>query len=244
MFAKKDIATEVSANSYLYEIFRLNPEFSDVYTSVTHGESDAEITMQDFLARHKPASPFMAQLENTLAPYLATQEALAVSKIKYTQAIEEAAKADAIDQLTSDERHAIDAAKAALPNIVNSLQELEKQFQSERDTMFEQIGNLVNDLQTIEHEFYENKRERVYEMLDKLSISRDQFQDKTIDNPLRFTSYQEAYDYMERQTAIDRTRIPIKNWQQAEHNYDVFQQLIIYLALIDCLLPLGIDYGS
>ena len=123
MFAKKDIATEVSANSYLYEIFRLNPEFSDVYTSVTHGDTDTKIAMEDFLARHKPASPFIIKLESTLAPYLLAQEALATSKIKYTQAVEEAAKADAVDQLTSDERHAIDAAKAALPNIINRLQE-------------------------------------------------------------------------------------------------------------------------
>jgi len=49
---------------------------------------------------------------------------------------------------------------------------------------------------------------------------------------------------MERQTTIDRTKIPIKNWQEAATNYEIFEQLVIYLGLVDCLLPLGIDYGK
>jgi hypothetical protein len=241
--AAKDSSGQEHINSYLFEIFKLNPEYSDIYCKITD-EGRHDIKMNDFINRHYPKSPLVDNLEKSLSPYINAQEIFAVAKMRYKDALEKTNLADDIENLSTEEKTHIRNAKEDLPNIAVELKKAETQFQQEYDVVRKKLNEIIMKLSSLEKGRYEKRREFVYEMLDNLNIDRSQFKDKKIDNPLRFNSYDEAYDYMERQTTIDRTKIPIKNWQEAATNYEIFEQLVIYLGLVDCLLPLGIDYGK
>lgn len=243
-FNKEKTPEREGVNSYLFEVFKLNPEFSDIYCKITEDKTPDAFSMDDFFSRQYPASPVMTGLSKALAPYLQLQEALALSKLKYTEAIQATSQADQLDNLNPEERSLINKAQNDLPQIIANLQAYEKAYQEEKAKLGKQLTEILTEANTREKQQYAHRLEQVHKTLDNLDIPREQFTDKPIDNPLRFRSYGEAYDYLERQTSIDRTKIPVKNWQSAAHDYPTFQQLIVYLAVIDCLLPLGIDYGK
>lgn len=243
-FGKEEINEREGINSYLFEIFKLNPEFSEIYCSITEDKTPEAFSMDDFFSRQYPASPVMMSLSKALAPYLELQEALALGKFKYTEAIQITQQADQIENLSTEERTLVDRAKTDLPQIINDLQVYEKAYREEKNQLTKKLKSILQEISVLEKQQYQHRLEQVYLTLDNLGIPRKQFTDKRIDNPLRFRSYGETYDYLERQTSIDRTKIPIKNWQAAAHDYTIFQQLIVYLAVMDCLLPIGIDYGT
>jgi hypothetical protein len=243
-FNKEVVAEREGVNSYLFEVFKLNPEFSDIYCKITEDKTPEAFSMDDFFSRQYPASPVMMSLSKALAPYLELQEALALGKLRYTEAVQLTNHADQLENLSPEERTLIKRAQDDLPQIIANLQTYEKAYTEEKTKLAAQLTAILTEANTLEKQQYENRREQVYLTLDNLKIPRNQFTDKRIDNPLRFRSYGEAYDYLERQTSIDRTKIPIKNWQSAAHDYVVFQQLIVYLAVMDCLLPLGINYDN
>ena len=239
--AASDIKSDV--NSYLFEVFKLNPQYSEIYCKITNEES-SEICMNDFMSRHYPKSPLLDNLENTLSPYFHAQELLAQTRIKYHEATKLTSEVEDIENLTTDEANALKRAKDDLPQLGIDLKKAEEIYKKEFEEMHEGLKSIIHEVNKLENSRYEKRREFVYEMLDKLEIPRSQFKDKTIDNPLKFKSYAEAYDYMERQTSIDRTKIPVKKWQDAANDYKIFEQLVVYLGLVDCLLPLGINYGK
>ncbi|MBT4803625.1 MAG: hypothetical protein HON78_01325 [Legionellales bacterium] len=243
--AAKDLeANTDNINSYLYEVFKLNPHYSEIYCSITSDKNPETLSMTDFMKRQYPKSPVMENLGKVLAPYIEAQELFAISKLKYTDALQKTAEADIIENLSPDERRDVNKAKDDLPKIIGDLKAHEETFKSYKKEIGEQLKEVVQKAASLEQQQHQQRREHVYKILDGLGKPRTLFKDKKIDNPLNFRSYDEAYDYMERQTSIDRTKIPVKNWQNAATDYVVFQKLIIYLALIDCLLPLGIDYGK
>ncbi len=230
-------------NSYLYEVFRLNPEYSDIYCRIIDEDSNT-IKMSDFIERHYPKSPLVNSLESALAPYINAKEIFAAANIRYKDALEKTEIANSLENLSTEQQTQVRRAKEEVPELVKQIKDAENNFKQEQEILQQSLEKIVDELNKIENSKYETRREFVYKMLDNLEIPRTQFKDKNIDNPLRFQSYDEAYDYMERQTEINRTKIPIKNWQNAATDYKIFEQLIIYLGLVDCLLPLGIDYGK
>lgn len=239
--AAKDQPLEI--NSYLYEVFRLNPEYSDIYGRIIDEDSNS-IKMSDFMERHYPKSPLVTSLESALAPYINAKEIFASATMRYKEALEKTDIVDSLENLSREQQTQLKRAKEEVPELVKRIKEAEETFKQEQETLHQNLEKIVDEINKIESGKYETRREFVYKMLDNLEIPRTQFKDKKIDNPLRFQSYDEAYDYMERQTEINRTKIPIKNWQNAATDYKIFEQLIIYLGLVDCLLPLGIDYGK
>ncbi|MBT4884824.1 MAG: hypothetical protein HON55_01560 [Legionellales bacterium] len=244
MAAKDQDANADNINSYLYEVFKLNPHYSEIYCSITSDKNPETLSMHDFMARQYPKSPVMENLGKVLSPYIEAQELFAVSKLKYTDALQKTAEADVLENLTRDQRTQINNAKDDLPKIITALKNHEETFKGYKKEISDQLKEVVQKVASLEQQQHQQRREHIYKILDSLDIARTQFKDKKIDNPLNFRSYDEAHDYMERQTSIDRTKIPIKNWQNAATDYVVFQKLIVYLALIDCLLPRGIDYGK
>ena len=243
-FSKDESIEREGVNSYLFEVFKLNPEFSDIYCKITEDKTPETFSMDDFFSRQYPASPVMMSLSQTLAPYLELQEALAVGKIRHQEAIQATSLADQLDNLSPEERTLVNKAKQDLPQIIANLQSYEHAYKEEKSKLAQQLTEVLEQAHALEMAQYTHRVEQVHTILDNLKIDRSQFTDKKIDNPLRFRSYGEAYDYLERQTSIDRTKIPIKNWQSAASDYTIFQQLVVYLAVMDCLLPLGIDYGK
>lgn len=243
-FSKEKIKERDGVNSYLFEVFKLNPEFSDIYCAITEDKTPESFSMDDFFSRQYPASPVMISLSKTLAPYIELQETVALCKLRHNEAVTTTMQADDIDNLSREERVAVDRAKQNLPQLIANLQAYEQAYKEEKTKLADELKDALKQANALEREQYEKRKAQVHQILDDLDIPRKQYVDKKIDNPLRFRSYGEAYDYLERQTSIDRTKIPIKNWQQAYNNYAIFQQLIVYLAVMDCILPLGIDYGN
>ena len=242
MATKKDEVHEV--NSYLFEVFKLNPEYSDIYCQVTEDKDPKDINMNDFICRHYPKAPIMKNLESSLSPYIKAQQFLAISKLRYTEALKRTSQSEEHDNLNPEEQSNLKRAKEEIPRLISELKSAEQSFNQQYELMREKLAEIIKEVGGIENSLYEKRREFVYKMLDNLGIPRSQYKDKRIDNPLKFKSFYEAYDYMERQTQINKTKIPIKKWQDAEHDYAIFEQLIIYLGLVDCLLPLGIDYAA
>lgn len=238
IFGKKEVI-EKKVGSYLFEIFKLEPAFSEHF-NLSGGSS---VSMEDFINAHYPKSPHLENLEKMLFPYLNAKKALTKNILKYQELIEELDKAKSIENLKADEESELKTVQANLPNIITKINEDKKQLAEIESKIAEKLAGAKKAYDDHTPAFKEKQIAAIYNILDKLKVPREQFKEKDIDNPLNFTSYHEAMDYIDRQTTIKKENIPIKNLEQAEHDDNIFQQLLVYLALVDCLLPLGIVYG-
>jgi hypothetical protein len=239
IFGKQEVAAE-EVGSYLFEIFKLDPTFSKHFNI----SSDNTISMVGFIHSHYPKSIYLENLEQILFPYLSAKKALTKSKLQYQELIAELDQTKDIDNLKPEEKANLKATQTKLPNIAAKIKE-------DGQRLLEMEGEIDKKLITAKESCLSNIKEfkskqiaTIHSILDSLKIPREQFKNKEIDNPLNFISYSEAIDYINRQTTVNKDQIPIKNLEKAEHNYEIFQQLLLYLALIDCLLPLGIVYGK
>ena len=240
MIFNKQEVREKNVGSYLFEIFKLEPSFSDHFNI----SNDGNTSMVDFVNAHYPKSIYLANLEKILFPYLNAKKALTKSTLQYKELIEELEKTKSIENLRPDEEAELKSTQDSLPTIITKIKEDGKQLSAMEDKINAHLAAAKKSCEEHAQEFKQKQIASIYNILDNLKIPREQFKDKRIDNPLNFTSYHEAMDYIDRQTTVKKENIPIKNLAEAEHNDEIFQQLLVYLALIDCLLPLGIVYGK
>lgn len=239
IFGKKEVL-EKNVGSYLFEIFKLEPAFSDHFNI----SNDSNVSMVDFVNAHYPKSIYLDNLEKVLFPYLKAKKSLTKNVLQYKELIEELDKTTGIENLRTDEKAELKSNQEALPNIIIKIKEDGKLLAEMEGKINAHLSAAKKSCEEHSKEFKQKQIAAIYNILDNLKIPREQFKDKKIDNPLNFTSYHEAMDYIDRQTTVKKENIPIKNLAEAEHNDEIFQQLLVYLALIDCLLPLGIDYGK
>lgn len=243
MAAKKE-DNLYEANSYLYEIFRLNPYFYNLYCEINDCHVNEAVDMNSFINSHEPKSPYMQYVEKMLQPCIGMQESLIIAERNYKENLQQITIADKIEQPSRDEIYNLKTAKDKLPEIAVNLKNIRSDYQQKKDKLIEQLPNIIKQIKEIKAQHNKSRMHTLYEMLDKLKIPHDKYNAKKINNPMNFISYNEAYEYMERQTSIDRTKIPIKNWQNAATDYKIFEKLVIYLTVMDIALISGINYGN
>ena len=237
IFSKQEVV-EKKVGSYLFEIFKLEPTFSDHFNM----NSDSDVSMVDFINAHHPKSIYLENLEQILFPYLSAKKSLTKNVLQYKELIAELDETESIENLKPDEKANLQATKNRLPSIINTVNK-DKQALAEMEIEINnKLSLLKKTCNSHSAEFKSKQIATIHKVLDSLKIPREQFQDKEIDNPLNFVSYKEVVDYIDRQTTLKKEHIPLKNLEKAEYDNETFQQLLVYLALVDCLLPLGIVY--
>ena len=117
MIFNKQEVLEKNVGSYLFEIFKLEPAFSDHFNISNAGN----ISMVDFVNAHYPKSIYLENLENILFPYLNAKKSLAKNTLQYKELIEELEKTKSIENLRPDEEAELKSTEDSLPNIITKI---------------------------------------------------------------------------------------------------------------------------
>ena len=116
IFGKQEVV-EKKVGSYLFEIFKLEPTFSDHFNM----NSDSDVSMVDFINAHHPKSIYLENLEQILFPYLSAKKSLTKNVLQYKELIAELDETESIENLKPDEKANLQATKNRLPSIINTV---------------------------------------------------------------------------------------------------------------------------
>ena len=229
-------------SSYLYEIFRLDDTY-DAFFNISNTEQKSSISFEQFSNAHYPMPPYLIELETILLPFLKNKKLVASIESKYNDLLDTIERSDKVDDLTQEQKSEIESSKKMLPSVMQQIKETSLSLKKSNDTLMKEFDAIQSRIQSEKQQNRTSCITAIHAMLHNLGLPPEQYKDKKIDNPIDFISYYEAADFIRRQTSLQIKKIPVKHWETAQYDYQVFNRLKIFLAFYDCVAPLGISYN-